>query len=103
MHCYFNLVSAHQTVVDDEGLDVFDLEEARRFAREAVAEMIQDGIAELAHWRGWELEARDASGTVLFTVGFDPAGTAQAREADVYAATEQVIEAEGALAYGQAA
>jgi hypothetical protein len=52
---------------------VADVAEARTFAREAVAEMVQDGVAEIAHWRGWEMEARDASGTVLFTVGFDAA------------------------------
>jgi hypothetical protein len=33
--------------------------------------MAQDGVAEIAHWRGWQMEARDASGTVLFTVGFE--------------------------------
>jgi hypothetical protein len=73
MRCYFNLVSSDQTITDHEGLEVADVEEARTFAREAVAEMVQDGVAEIARWRGWEMEARDASGTVLFTVGFDTA------------------------------
>ena len=71
MRCYFNLVSSHHTITDEEGLEVADAEEARTFAREAVAEMVQDGVAEIAHWRGWQMEARDASGTVLFTMGFD--------------------------------
>ena len=71
MRCYFNLVSSHHTISDDEGLEVTDIEEARTFAREAAVEMFQEGVAEIAHWRGWEMEARDASGTVLFTVGFD--------------------------------
>ena len=71
MRCYFNLVSSHHTITDEEGLEVADMEEARTFAREAVREMAQDGVAEIAHWRGWEMEARDASGTVLFTVGFE--------------------------------
>jgi hypothetical protein len=82
MRCYFNLVSSHQTVTDEEGLEVADMEEARTFAREAVAEMVQDGIAEIAHWRGWEMEARDASGTVLFTVGFDALIPAEAHAAE---------------------
>ncbi|MFL5025513.1 MAG: DUF6894 family protein [Microvirga sp.] len=68
MRYYFNLVSSHHTIIDNEGLEVADVDEARTFAREAVAEMVQDGVSEIAHWRGWELEARDASGTVLFTV-----------------------------------
>ena len=79
MHCYFNLVRSHQTIPDDEGLEVANLDEARTFAREAVTGMAQDGIAEIARWRGWEMEARDASGTVLFTVGFDAPLTAEAR------------------------
>jgi hypothetical protein len=99
MHCYFNLVSAHQTVIDHEGLEVADHAEARRLAREAVAEMIQDGVAELAHWRGWALEARDASRAVLFTVGFDAALTTPAREVGTHA----VAEADGTSAYNKAA
>ena len=65
MHCYFNLVSSHKTILDEEGIEVADINEARAFAREAVAEMVQDGVAEIAHWRGWEIETRDASGAVL--------------------------------------
>ena len=90
MRCYFNLVSSHHTITDEEGLEVADVAEARTFAREAVAEMVQDGVAEIAHWRGWQMEARDASGTVLFTVGFDTAlmeaqATAEASTKETYA------------------
>jgi hypothetical protein len=88
MRCYFNLVSSHHTIIDNEGLEVADVDEARTFAREAVAEMVQDGVPEIAHWRGWELEARDASGTVLFTVGFDAPLPAEARKAEAQAAAE---------------
>src|SRR4051794_38927445 len=103
MHCYFHLVCAHETIVDDEGLEVADLDEACARAGEAVAEMIRDGVGELAHWRGWELEARDPSGAVLFTIGFDAALTTPDREAEVQAAAEPVAEVEGTLAYDQAA
>ena len=71
MRCYFNLVSSHHTIIDEEGLEVADVNEAHTFAREAITEMAQDGVAEIAHWRGWQMEAQDASGTVLFTVGFE--------------------------------
>jgi len=90
MRCYFNLVSSHRTITDEEGLEVADMEEARTFAREAIREMAQDGVAEIAHWRGWQMEARDASGTVLFTVGFeaslveDQATEASANETHAY-------------------
>ena len=56
MRCFFNLVSSHHTIIDEEGLEVADMEEAHAFAREAVTEMVQDGIAEIAHWRGWQME-----------------------------------------------
>src|SRR5690349_5465923 len=40
MHCYFNLVSSHKTILDEEGIEVADINEARSFAREAVVPMI---------------------------------------------------------------
>src|SRR5215211_6572351 len=97
MRCYFNLVSSHHTVTDEEGLEVADVEEARTFAREAVTEMVQEGVAEIAHWRGWEIEARDGSGTVLFTVGFE----APLMEAQVGA--EALPKEDGTYAYDKAA
>ena len=103
MRYYFNLVSSHHTIIDNEGLEVADVEEARTFAREAVAEMVQDGVSEIAHWRGWELEARDASGTVLFTVGFDAPLPAEARKAEAQAAAEASTNEDGTYAYNKAA
>ena len=98
MRCYFSLVSSHHTIIDTEGLEVADVAEARTFAREAVAEMVQDGVAEIAHWRGWEMEARDASGTVLFTMGFDAL-----IPAEVQAAAEPSTNEDEAYAYDEAA
>src|SRR5215213_1523660 len=103
MRCYFNLVSSHHTITDAEGLEVADVDEARSFAREAVAEMAQDGVAEIAHWRGWEVEARDALGTVLFTMGFDAPLPSEARKAEVEAAAKASTKEDGAYAYDKAA
>jgi hypothetical protein len=103
MRCYFNLVSSHHTITDDEGLEVADVEEARTFAREAVAEMVQDGVAEIAHWRGWQMEARDASGTVLFTMGFDALIPAEAHGDQPQAVIETSTSEDGAYAYDKAA
>src|SRR3954452_17208216 len=103
MHCYFNLVSSHQTIIDNEGVEVADLDEARTFARAAVSEMIQDGVAEIAHWRGGEIEARDGSGTVLFTVGFDGLLTGGAGGDEVQAVAEVSSNEDSVYAYNQAA
>ena len=97
MRCYFKLVSSDQTITDEEGVEVADVEEAQALAREAITEKVQEGAAEeIARWRGWALEARDASGTVLFTMGFDALIPAEA-QADA-ASTEN-----GAYTYDKAA
>jgi hypothetical protein len=97
MRCFFNLVSSHRTITDEDGLEVADVEEARTFAREAVAEMVHDGVAEIAHWRGWEMEARDASGAVLFTMGFEAVPGVEGRTA------EAPTKEDGTYAYDKAA
>ena len=102
MRCYFNLVSSDQTVIDEEGLEVTDVE-ARTFAREAVTEMFRESVMDIARWRGWALEARDASGTVLFTVGFDAVFTTEAREAEAQAVAESVTDEDSTDAYNKAA
>ena len=68
MRCYFNLVNAHQTLTDHHGVEVEDLDQVRRLALEAAVEMIWKGEADIAGWRGWRMEATDASGAVLFTI-----------------------------------
>ena len=103
MRCYFNLVSSHHTIIDNEGLEVADVNEAHAFAREAISEMVQDGVAEIAHWRGWEIEARDASGTVLFTMGFDALIPAEARKAEAHVVAEFLPKEDGTYPYDKAA
>jgi hypothetical protein len=98
MRCYFSLVSSDQIITDAEGLEVADVEEAQALAREAITERVQEGAAEeIARWRGWAVEARDASGTVLFTMGFDALIPAETQEAE--ASTNEA----GVYAYDKAA
>ena len=97
MRCYFKLVSSHHTIPDDEGLEVADVEEARTVAREAITERVQEGAAEIARWRGWALEARDASGTFLFTMGFDALLPAEARACTCGEAARQLDMSVGAI------
>jgi len=71
MRCHFDLASAHQTLPDDQGVEVADLDEARTLARDAIREAIQEGDLTIADCPGWRLEARDASGAILFTIRLD--------------------------------
>ena len=69
--CHFNLVCAHQTLVDQEGVAVADVDQAQTLAIEVALDMIRTGEAQIADWRGWRLEATSGSGAVLFTLSLD--------------------------------
>jgi hypothetical protein len=71
MRCHFDLADAHQTFIDDEGVEVADVDEARTLARDAIREAIQEGALTTADCPGRRLEARDASGAVLFAIRLD--------------------------------
>ena len=103
MHCYFNLVSPQESIIDEEGIAVADADEARTFAREAVTEMVQDGMAEIAHWRGWEIEARDASGTILFKIGFGDLLSAEGERAEAQAGVAVSFREDRTYDYDEAA
>ena len=71
LRCHFNLVCAHQTLVDQEGVEVADVDQARTLAIEVALDMIRTGEAQITDWRGWRLEATSGSGAVLFTLSLD--------------------------------
>jgi len=71
MRCYFNLVNAHEALLDHQGGEVEDVNQVSRLAVEVAVEMIQKGEADMAGWRGWQVEATDASGAVLFMINLD--------------------------------
>ena len=71
LRCHFNLVYAHQTLVDQEGVEVADVDQARTLAIEVALDMIRTGEAQITDWRGWRLEATSGSGAVLFTLRLD--------------------------------
>ncbi len=71
LRCHFNLACAHQTLVDQEGVEVADVDQARTLAIEVALDLIRTGEAQIADWRGWRLEATNGSGAVLFTLSLD--------------------------------
>jgi hypothetical protein len=68
MRCYFNLVSDDETMIDDEGVEVKDLDQAWAQALKAIAELRAEAEGETIEWDRWRLEAVDSSGKVLFTI-----------------------------------
>jgi hypothetical protein len=68
MRCYFNLISDDETMLDDEGVEVRDLDQAWAQALKAVAELRDEAEGDLIDWDRWRLEATDATGKVLFSL-----------------------------------
>ena len=72
MRIFFHLVSASETIQDQEGVEVSRVEEAEAEALKLVREAQGNGSG-LRQSAGWRLEARDESGTLLFS--FDLGGS----------------------------
>ena len=71
MRCYFHLIKGDETITDDTGIEVLDLEQARAAFIKAVAELRVDNPSLAEEGAGWTLVAVDASEAVLFEVPLD--------------------------------
>jgi len=68
MRCYFHLVSQHECLRDDEGIEVSDIETARRQALQAIHELRQESDDFEEEWRDWQLDIADSEGNVLLSI-----------------------------------
>jgi hypothetical protein len=68
MRCYFNLVNGHEKIIDQDGIEVRDIEQARVQALKAIDELREEDGASMGDWHDWSLEVTDASGTVFFSI-----------------------------------
>jgi hypothetical protein len=64
---YFNLVSAHDSLPDREGVEVVDVSQAQAILTIMVDELRQED-ASTAEWSGWTLNVTDGVGRVLFSI-----------------------------------
>jgi hypothetical protein len=69
MRLYFHLTNGRDVVRDEDGIDVADVDAARREAQQAVEELRQEKDFDRRTWNGWRLEVTDASGVVLVRIG----------------------------------
>lgn len=67
MICFFHLVKGEERVLDADGVEVVNVDQAILQVGELVSEVAADGPEELQAWRGWFFEVTDVSGAVLFT------------------------------------
>lgn len=65
MRCVFNLIGPDEIIRDGHGLEVHDLEEARREALQAAEEVRIEDERSAGSWDGWRLEIVSDAGVVL--------------------------------------
>jgi hypothetical protein len=68
---YFHLVSPHEVILDDEGVEVTDLAEARAEALKTIDELRRESPSAAEGWEGWRLDVADAAGSVVFSISLD--------------------------------
>jgi hypothetical protein len=71
MRCYFHLVNSHETLLDDVGIEVPDLEMAKMEARNAIAELRQEDDGSTENWSGWRLDIVCAEGSLLYSLNLN--------------------------------
>ncbi|WP_205769926.1 hypothetical protein [Microvirga sp. KLBC 81] len=71
MRCYFHLVSSHDVILDEEGVEVADLEAAEAEARKAIQELREEDSEADEDWQGWQLNVTDRSGHVILSIPLD--------------------------------
>jgi hypothetical protein len=67
MRCYFHLISDHDQILDDEGIEVSDLESAKTQALMAVSELQQELGGTVQDWSGWYLRILSSEGNLLYS------------------------------------
>lgn len=68
MRCFFHLVSNHDEIVDNAGIEVQDLESAKTQALLAIEELRAEIGTEADDWFGWRLEIVCPLGTLLHSM-----------------------------------
>jgi hypothetical protein len=71
MHCYFHLVKGRETIPDEAGIEVADIEIAQLEALKAVQELRREEGQIDAYLKGWRLNVVDASGNLLLSIRLD--------------------------------
>ena len=71
MRCYFHLTKGGETIRDESGIEVMNLDHARAAALKAITEMRASDPKRADEGTGWTLTVVDAAGAVLFTIPLD--------------------------------
>ncbi|MEZ0169382.1 hypothetical protein [Microvirga sp. TS319] len=68
MRCFFHLINGAETIPDDTGIEVSDLESARACALDVINDLRQEAEYGPQDWKGWSLNIVCPEGSVLATI-----------------------------------
>ena len=68
MRCYFHLAGPETELLDEQGVEVGSVEEARAEALKAIAELRREDASLQEDWNGWSLRIVSEGGEVLSTI-----------------------------------
>jgi hypothetical protein len=71
MRLYFDLRDKQYTLPDVYGVEVADLDEARRVALAMIRTLRAEDPAAAQDWSGWQISVVDEAGAVVFTLDLD--------------------------------
>ncbi|WP_201835045.1 DUF6894 family protein [Microvirga zambiensis] len=72
MRCYFHLANGHETILDDIGIEVSDLDTAREMALQAIEDIRNEATNLDTSWQGWRLDIVGPSGHTLVSIPLEP-------------------------------
>ncbi len=72
MRCYFHLVNGHETILDENGVEVADLATAVEMALHAIDDLKDEALQPGGSWQGWTLDIVDPTGRILASIPLDP-------------------------------
>jgi len=68
MRCFFHLVNGAETILDDTGIDVPNLDGAKASALRAISELRRETDDPFQDWAGWQLHIVCPQGNVLASI-----------------------------------
>lgn len=68
MRCFFHLVNGGDTISDDTGVEVSNLETAKAYALEVIGELRREAEHVDQEWTGWRLDIVCPLGSVLASI-----------------------------------
>lgn len=92
MRCYFHLVSYHDAILDETGIEVTDLEAAETEALKAIRELREEEGDVSDDWQDWQLRVTDRSGQVFLSIPLDPAAQRRAPRQGRRAALKRIAQ-----------